>query len=695
MTDDGLLPEDAAADSNGAADEQKKKKDKPPAHGQKHTHAGGSGAVLGARIARYTLWQGSSLFISNLLHAASIVYVAHQLGAASLGTYSLLLFWSGLITQVFHIFSKPGTLRRVFGQADDEDAGAEGDFGDEDGKEDDDQAARPERSLGVGIIWVAFLGILGGTVTILLRRQIAGSLLGNPDDAILVFWAGILGGVGAIFKLCDIVIWFEKRPLTFVLVDGLRPALNLILMAYWIHQGDGVEGAIRGAAIGTSIATVVSVLALVRSFTLSWDWTELKLILLRGLGRVPIAMSMWTIQNADSFILSKYVGHKDLGYYKLAQTLGYVVTFLPQGFRIAMRPLRRSAVFEAVKRQYGAPVAQAQLLFYFMLLGIIAVLAMIMGGDLIVNQASSRFEAARPLIPFTAAALTMPSLLRTINGQTIFAHKRPWFIASAIWAAVSFVGLMMILVPAFGIIGTPLAMLGAFGSSCAFLWIRGQRGPKPLEFPYVSLVGAIALAAVVAVFFRYIHFGNKWLQLGEIAVLMSLYLFGLFATRIIPTYHRAPIWHIVRSALARRPHGFDRDQGLSVLKPRQLDLLHDAIVNRIPPDNFGGEEVVMANNGNGNSSKDAVVASSETAVAPERLVKILRKVGNKGGVPVGEQTEYDARIAKFLFADSPTATRNATMRGLISAGAESNDLRVLEDLVEYLAKSPKEVWKAK
>src|SRR3954449_1986144 len=143
-----------------------------------------------------------------------------------------------------------------------------------------------------------------------------------------------------------------------------------------------------------------------------------------------------------------------------------------------MRPLRRSAVFEAVKRQYGAPVAQAQLLFYFMLLGIIAVLAMVMGGNLVINQASDRFEAARPLIPFTAAALTMPSLLRTINGQTIFAHKRPWFIASAIWAALSFVGLMMILVPAFGIIGTPIAMLGSFGSASPSFGSGASGGPS-------------------------------------------------------------------------------------------------------------------------------------------------------------------------------------------------------------------------
>ncbi len=699
---------------------------------------GGSGAVLGAKIARFTLWQGGSLLVSNLLHAASIVYVAHQLGAADLGIYTLLLFWSGLITQVFHIFSKPGTLRRVFGQADDEDAGSEGDF-DSDDEDQGVQSTNPERTLGVGIIWVSLLGLIGGGLTILFREPIAQMLLHDPHQSNLIFWTGILGGVGALFKLCDIVIWFERRPLMFIFVDASRPTMNLLLMAYFIRHGQGVEGAIKGAAIGTSIATAISVIALLRSFRAAWDPGELKLIIQRGMGRVPIAMSMWTIQNADSFILSRYVDHTQVGYYKFAQNLGLIVSFLPQGFRIAMRPLRKSAVFEAVKRQYGAPVAQAQLLSYFLILSMAAVLLMVMGGNLLINQANSKFEAARPLIPLTAAALTMPALLRTVNGQTAFPHKRGIFIACAIWAAVSFVGLMSILVPAFGIIGTPISMLGAFGSSVIFLWIKGQRGRQPLDFHYKPMIAALLLAAAIAEFNRYVHPANKWLQLAEVALLMGLWIFLLFALRIIPEYHRAPIWHIIRSTLARRPHGFDRDAGLRALRPKQLDLLHDAVVNRIPTDEFGGDEVRLnsspqgrlplvhmphlhmphlhrdeklemhaangggqdgSGNGDGSSQGNGAEAGNggrlgpqERSVPPQRLVKILRKVGEEGGVPVGERTEFDAKIAKFLFADAPTATRNATARSLIAAGAESNDIRTLDDLVEYLAKSPKEIWR--
>src|SRR5919201_2825242 len=129
-----------------------------------------SAAALGSKIARNSGLQGVSLLVSNLLHALAVIYVAARLGPSDLGAYTLLLFLSGSITQVFHVFSKPGTLRRVFGQADDEDAGAEGDFGDD---EDDVQSETPQRSLGVGIAWVALLGLAGATLTIVFRSWIA------------------------------------------------------------------------------------------------------------------------------------------------------------------------------------------------------------------------------------------------------------------------------------------------------------------------------------------------------------------------------------------------------------------------------------------------------------------------------------------------------------------------------------------
>ena len=54
---------------------------------------------------------------------------------------------------------------------------------------------------------------------------------------------------------------------------------------------------------------------------------------------------MWVVQNADSFILSRFVDHKDIGLYNLASRTGFMVAFLPQGFRLALRPVRKTACY--------------------------------------------------------------------------------------------------------------------------------------------------------------------------------------------------------------------------------------------------------------------------------------------------------------------------------------------------------------
>ena len=80
----------------------------------------GSGAVLGAKVLRYSGIQGALLVTSNLLHFASVAVVAFFLGPGDFGRFALLLFLSGLLSMLFNLAIKQGTFKRVFGM-DDED----------------------------------------------------------------------------------------------------------------------------------------------------------------------------------------------------------------------------------------------------------------------------------------------------------------------------------------------------------------------------------------------------------------------------------------------------------------------------------------------------------------------------------------------------------------------------------------------
>ena len=240
---------------------------------QEHDHPGGSGAILGVRLLRYSGVQGATLVIANLIQLVSVMVVAAYLGPAEMGRFALLLFLAGLVTQLLSLLVKPGTIRRVFGGGDDED---------DDEDEESVVSTSPPRTLGTGLVWAAVLGVLGTALVVLLRRPIADLLLGDPEDADLVLWAGVLAGVWLVFKIADITLWLERRPGAFVVADTARPVLGLAALTALLASGAGIEGAIIGTAIGTAVAAIVAIVLLRGSYEPSFDPAEVKQIVLRG-----------------------------------------------------------------------------------------------------------------------------------------------------------------------------------------------------------------------------------------------------------------------------------------------------------------------------------------------------------------------------------------------------------------------------
>lgn len=630
---------------------------------QRHDHPGGSGAVLGVRVLRNSSVQAVSLVVANATQLVSVMVVAAFLGPDEMGRFALLLFLAGLTTQVASLLVKPGTVRRTFGGGDDDD------------DDDDDEvvSASPPRTLGAGLAWAAVLGVLAAGLIYLLRVPIADVLLGDPEDEGLVAIAGLLAGAMLVFKICDITLWLERRPVAFLIEDTSRPVLGLIVLTAFLAAGSGVEGALIGTLIGTVIAGLVGLALLWGSFEPNFELAEIKQIILRGRYRAPIVLSFWLVQNADIFILSRFVDHTELGIYSLASRLGFVVSFLPQGFRMALRPLRKSAIWDAFHDQYGKRTAGGQLLAYFCLVCILAILLMILYGEILVEIAPDAYAAAASLIPLTAFAFVMPALYRTVNQNVNIPNKRPLFIGGVIAAALLFIGVTWGLAGEIGAYAAPIGMIVGFGLPSLALFVRGQRGAKPLRFPYRELLTALASAAAMVGIAALLPEMNRLVEALIAAALVGAWMVSLVPLRAIPRQHWRPLIHMARSFRTGTPANFRPRRGLRVLEPEMRERLRTAVVGKLPRD-----QLVPEAGGRG-----------------LELVRSLRRVGRRGGIPVGRPSQLDAESAVFLFEDAPTAVRNASGRALLARGADPNDLRALEDLVAHLARVPPDAWEGR
>lgn len=611
---------------------------------------------------RFSGVQGVALASGSVLHLVSLYVVAAFLGAADLGRFAILYFGAGLLSQLLLIAVKPGTIRRTFGAEDDED----------EDEEEEEVSRTPARSLGTGLVLALIVTIVGVATAILLRTQIADLLLGSREDADLVMWAALLGGVTVIYRLASIIIWFERRAGAFLIVELSRPVLALSTVTALLAAGAGLEAVLIGQAAGATAAAIVGIVILKGSFDPAFDGGEVKRILHRGMLRAPIMTSFWVMGNADVFLLSRFVDHTELGIYTLASRIGFIAGFLPQGFRVALRPLRKATIYRAVEEQYGRSEQRGQLLGYFVLLCISATLAMALLGGLLVRLAPSSFTDAAPLIPLAAAAMVMPPLLRTVNHESHWRGKtRRTFVASAVLAALLFIGLTLLLAPEIGNYAAPVGMIGGLLVPSVYIFVRCQRGPAPIGFPYREVSTAFALALALGGGFALLPDLAFALEALAATAFGAAYLGGLFVLRVVPESHWPALTHMTRSLVSGRPDRFNPRRGLRRLQPRRRADLRSAVQGSWA---CGGG------------------ASVPTGDAAARLVKILRRAGARGGAQVGEPSDLDAQIGSHLFSDLPTADRNATMRKLLEDGADAADLRTLEDLVAHLAKVPEGAW---
>jgi O-antigen/teichoic acid export membrane protein len=660
---------------------------KPEEH--EHSHPGGAGAAIGTHLAKFSSFQGVSLLLTNLLHYSSLIVVARFLGPGSLGSYSLLFFLTGLVTQIIHIVSKPGTMMRTFGISDDDADDIEED------SESDEGGSRPTYTLGVGLAWTLFLAAAIIIPVAIFQTQIASFLLQDPGQGPVVLFATITGAVWAIFKLGEMVVWFEGRALTFALIDAARPAFNLAAIVVILALGGGVKGAVIGQTIGTCTATVACVALIWGSFQKVFSFTELAEILKRGAIRIPIATSLWVTQNSDTFILSRFLDHKSIGLYNLASRTGFMVAFLPQGFRMALRPIRKTATYEAFRREYGVAVAQGQMLAYFYLVTLTAILAMVLGGEILIVVGGPKFASVAPLVPLTAAAMTMPALFRSIAMSANYNNRRKIFVSSAIFVGIAYVLLAVgfLTFTSWGIYAPPAAMICAFMLPSALMFGLSQFGDKPIQFPYLLMLEATLVAAALAVGYHFAHPAGELVQVPVIAAVMVLWLSLLFVLRIIPVHHWGPIRHIVRSALGRRSAlTLNKRAGLRSLDGGGRRALRTAVVDRLPDETlvpaYVGDDSGDDGDGDGDGLSWLVHPDAEGA----RLVGLLRRAGSEGGVMFADEGLIDAGISLFLFSDQPVAVRLRRMRQLLAAGVAPHELRTLEDLRNDLARAGKGVW---
>ncbi len=667
---------------------QKQNRNKSGKGPKRPDKSAGTGTALGTQVLRYSGIHGIGMLLGNIVTFVSTIVIANFSDPGEFGQLGLLMFYSGLLTILFTLASKQGTLKRTFG-GDDED-----DDDEEEDEDDDELATDPRRSLGTGLITITLVSIIGTVLSVVFADQISHYLLGDADPNLVVY-AALGGATAALYRVSSIAIWIERRPYSYVAVEIAKPVFILAAVVPLLIAGLSVKGAIAGQAIGTGLAMILSLIILRGSWKFHWDWREAVAIYRKGAIRVPLVLSMWVVGYADIFILSRYVDHAELGTYHLASRMAFLVAVLPGGYRKALRPLQKTPMFRAVEDEYGVGNARGIQFGYFTFVLAATMLMTTVMATVMVRIAPASYASAASLIPLVAGGLVAPTVYRMVNKSVKYADKRVPFIIGAVGAMIAFVVLTMLLVGPIGVKAAPISMMLAFAIPTVFVFLKSQRGRSPIVLPWKQMFICCGLAVIVGVAHSQFDPGGLILDLiaGVLAIILWAFLCLVFGA--VPQGHRGALWGMVKG-LRRRDHGFEPAAGLEALRPRERKSLRRAVVRGLPSEEAAKPALTMRRhggvdgNGNGNGAGDADAV----------LVTILRRVAKEGGaagVPDNyarrDDHDRDAQIGAYLFAQGPIAARDQLGKKLINDGvAEPFDLHTLEHVLASLRRVDAPAW---
>ena len=333
------------------------------------------------------------------------------------------------------------------------------------------------------------------------------------------------------------------------------------------------------------------------------------------------------------------------------------------------------------------------MLAYFYLLTLTAILAMVLGGEILIVVGGPKFASVAPLVPLTAAAMSMPALFRTIAMSATYNNRRKIFVSSAVFVGCSYLAFCIgfLSFTNWGIYSPPAAMIcrlhAALEPDVRALAVR----EKPIKFPYALMVEATLVAVALAVWYHFAHPAGELIQLPFIAAVMILWLCLLFVLRIIPKHHWGPIQSHRPLGAGQRSSAlqFNQRAGLRAIGERRARRASRRGARPRP-----GRHARARLRGRRDRWK--LRERRSWMVHPDtegaRLVRLLRTAGSEGGIPTGGGERGRRGVSLYLFSDQPVAVRLRRMRQLLSAGVDPHELRTLDDLRNDLAKANDTVW---
>jgi O-antigen/teichoic acid export membrane protein len=288
----------------------------------------------------------------------------------------------------------------------------------------------------------------------------------------------------------------EERSLQFVyasVANILVTVAATVVLVVPLHKH--ALGVIVGNWVGTLCVYLVLLAYRRYQLGLQFDRRLLREMNRFGLPLVPSALALWAINFIDRLFVAAYKGQAEVGVYSVAVRVSSAIVFLMIAFRTAWPAFAYSIEDDRnARRTYAFVLTYVVVALSWVALALGALAPWLV--DLLTAPPFHRAHKAVALLAFGGAAYAGYTVLAIGSGRARKTQLN--WVVTGFGAAVN-VGLNVLLIPRYGMVGAAIATLASYVALFAGMVLYAQRVyPVPYQWRRVLLAAAVAAGLTVA-----------------------------------------------------------------------------------------------------------------------------------------------------------------------------------------------------
>ncbi len=322
--------------------------------------------------------------------------------------------------------------------------------------EDDEGRTRVVRTS----FWFTMVSATAGLiVACLLASQISQVLqLGSEDDLVYAAAVGLWAGMN--YEQMSALFRAEERSVGYVVASLSNILITVgatVLLVVVLHEGP--LGVLVGNFIGTLVVYFVLLGYRRYQLGLEFDRKLFRAMNKFGMPLVPAALALWAVNFIDRLFIAFYKDQSEVGVYSVAVRVSSALVFLMIAFRTAWPAFAYSITDDHdARRTYSYVLTYVVYVTCWVSLAF-GVLAPWIVRLLAGKPSFYRAADAVALLSFAGAAYTAYTVMAIGSGR---ARKTQWnWVIAAVAAAIN-IGLNILLIPPYGMIGAAIATVAAY-----------------------------------------------------------------------------------------------------------------------------------------------------------------------------------------------------------------------------------------